>query len=246
MTPEELFKNIAERRKELGLSLEEVVEKTKLYPSVVRDIEAGNLENINSAYRKGFVRIYASFLSLDTSDALDKISSVSVVKKETRSIKNIANKPKVKFTIPQLSPQVKKIIIFILAALFILWILGALINFIGKRISRLPPKPAQTIKKETPAVFINQPKANKEVNVSLTAKRTCFLRVKVDGKLVFESQLPKGAVETWKGNKEIELKISDGSAVYLEVNSKRIPPLTASRKPIKSLKITAAGISVVK
>jgi cytoskeletal protein RodZ len=245
MTPEELFKKIAERRKELALSLEEVVEKTKLYPSVIRDIEAGNLENINPAYRKGFVRIYASFLGISASDALDKISSVSVVKKETRTARNIENRPKISLKVPFLSPQIKKIIILAAIALLVFWTLSSTVSFISKRISRLPKKATRQEQKEPPAVFVSHAKT-KEVVVSLTAKRTCFLTVKVDGRVLFAGQLAKGSVETWRAVKEIELKISDGSAVYLEVNSKGIPPLTTSHKAIKSLKITASGISVIK
>jgi hypothetical protein len=44
----------------------------------------------------------------------------------------------------------------------------------------------------------------------------------------------------------MELKISDGSAVYIEVNGKAIPELTSRRRPIKTLTITHSGISVEK
>ncbi len=86
----------------------------------------------------------------------------------------------------------------------------------------------------------------KDITVSLTAKKKCFIRVVVDGKLLFEGALSQGAVESWKGTKKIEFKISDGSAVYLEVNGKPLPSLTSIRKSIKSLVITPSGISVDK
>jgi len=68
----------------------------------------------------------------------------------------------------------------------------------------------------------------------------------VDGKLLFDGQLAEGAIETWRGDKEIEMKIRDGSAIALEVNGKDIPTLTSLRKPIKSLKITPSGIVIDK
>jgi hypothetical protein len=88
--------------------------------------------------------------------------------------------------------------------------------------------------------------ADRPITVSLTAKRTCHVRVRVDGRILLEGTLEKGKVETWKAEKELELKINDGSAVYLEVNGKPIPALTTSHKAIKSLKINSSGISVVK
>lgn len=244
MTPQELCQKLANRRKELDLSLEEVVEKTKLYPSVIKDIEAGNLENISSAYRRGFLRIYSSFLGIDACEVTDNLPlNASVKEKATPRVK-IENKPSKLPLAKFFSPQVKKITIVVLAALFVVWSLGLVVRFIGRRVKQLPKKAARRVEKNMP---VSTPQVKlKEVTVALTVKRTCYLRVKVDGKLFFEGELPKGAIETWKGNKEIELKISDGSAVYLEVNSKPIHSLTTSRKPIKSLKITASGISVIK
>jgi len=57
MTIEELCVKLQQKRNDLGLTLEEVVEKTKLYPSVIRDIESGNLGNISKAYLKGYIKI---------------------------------------------------------------------------------------------------------------------------------------------------------------------------------------------
>jgi transcriptional regulator with XRE-family HTH domain len=250
MNLEELCQRIAQRRKELDLSLEEVVEKTKLYPSVIRDIEAGNLDNINSAYRKGFLRIYASFLGIDSSGALDKLPLGVSAQQKSASPAKAQVWPKPLFPIKSLSPKTKKLIVFSLVALFVLWCIISLVSFIAKRMASLPKRaPRQLVRLEKNIAVKTTPQIrtkNKEIIVALTAKRACFVTVKVDGKLLFDAILRKGVVETWRGVKEIELKISDGSAVYLEVNSEPIRSLTASHKPIKSLKITASGIAVVK
>jgi len=246
MTLDELCLKLAEKRKALNLSLEEVVEKTKLYPSVIRDIEGGNLNNINPAYRKGFLRIYASFLGIDTESCLDK--EFSVIKSEVKpqaSRKNNEERPKKLPVLESLSPKAKKIIVFSLVGIFILWSATGFIGFVAKKIRQAPKKTAKKIALPVRAT-ITQSK-NKEVVVSVTAKRNCILlRVKADGKLLFDGLLSKGAVESWKAAREIELKINDGSAVYIEVNSKPLAPLTTAHKAIKSLKITASGISVVK
>ncbi|MCK9615872.1 MAG: DUF4115 domain-containing protein [Candidatus Omnitrophica bacterium] len=247
MTIEELCVKLQQKRNTLGLTLEEVVEKTKLYPSVIRDIESGSLSNISNAYLKGYIKIYASFLSVDVEDALDKInlaqanlSKVAPVKEE----KQVEEKPKLK--LKPLPPKVKKIIFYLIALIFILWIATGAIRFVSKNFTKLAKKPV----KRTAAAVIKIPAISKkmqnEVNAALTAKRDCFIRTKVDGKVLFEGVIKKGMSESWKGNREIEFKISDGSAVYLEVNGKSLPSLTSSSKSIKSLKVNSSGISIVK
>ncbi len=101
MNIEELCAKLQQKRNELGLTLEEVVEKTKLYPSVIRDIEACNLGNINKAYLKGYIKIYASFLSVDVEDALGKISlnEPGVSQRQEVKVKPpVQEKPKLKLS----------------------------------------------------------------------------------------------------------------------------------------------------
>jgi len=249
MTIEELCVKLQQKRNDLGLTLEEVVEKTKLYPSVIRDIESGNLGNISKAYLKGYIKIYASFLGVNIEDALDKINlnqqnvpQKPLIKKEEPSISGDAPKIKLK----PIPPQVKKIIFYLVALVFIIWIATGVIRFVTKSLSRPAKKPAKRTEQKQVKLPPVSKKIQNEVNVSLTAKRDCFIRAKVDGKVLFEGVLKKGMSENWKGNREVEFKIADGSAVYLEVNGKSLPSLTSSSKSIKSLKINSSGISVVK
>ena len=78
----EVCNRLKEKRSELGYSIEYTVEKTKLYPSVIRDIEQGNLSNISSVYLKGFMKIYASFLGVDLGTALEEVNSLPRTRKK--------------------------------------------------------------------------------------------------------------------------------------------------------------------
>ncbi|MCF7907855.1 MAG: helix-turn-helix domain-containing protein [Candidatus Omnitrophica bacterium] len=245
----ELCHRLKEKRCALGYSIEYTVEKTKIHPSAIRDIESGDLTNISPIYLRGFMRIYAEFLGVDLGTALEEINSLSIPNKKAKFIRKVPvakvgqeAKPKP----AKISPELKKKILLIVLGLVLLWILvvvgGKIIGGIAK-IFKGKPKQETIVQTEN----ITTPLVTKgELLVSLTVKRKCFLRVVVDGTLYFDGLLAKGARESWKGKKEIELKISDGSAVYLEVNGKSIPTLTSLRKPIKSLKVTHSGISVDK
>jgi len=317
---EEFCKQLKEKREESGYSIEDVVEKTKLYPVAIRDIEDGNLENISPIYLKGFIKIYASFLGIDATQALKDVSSVKPKPKPSffKKLKN-DNLPKKDTVAPPVSekknaigesvviekpvaPQknqadfpaveTKKLTVLLILAVILMigavsfsrFIIkakdsrrrkqivaeqaagdepGALKKVTAKEAKKnardkikkpLPKNGAlkrhkKEIKNEVMSPRINLGKdfsQTAEMTVSLTAKKNCFIKVKSDGKLLFEGILKKGVVESWRGQKVIDLKTSDGSALYIELNGRPLPVLTAMHKPIKSLKITPAGISVDK
>lgn len=261
----ELSYNLAEKRKKLGITIEQAVEKTKLCPSVIHDIEEGNLINVGATYVRGFIKIYAAFLGVNIPEGIfEEISAGQKLAKEQQK-KNIFKKPAVKSAVlgehsfPKVFQKARKKITLAAAAIAAVFILFIFAKFIvgnifkeKKHVQVLPAQESSAIKprevkKEVkkPAV-VRSSNVTEDITASLKAKRDCFVRVKVDGNLLFEGILNRGSVEMWKGMQEIEFKISDGSAVYLEVNGDALPALTAMRKPIKSLKITHSGIAVDK
>ncbi|MBU2044319.1 MAG: DUF4115 domain-containing protein [Candidatus Omnitrophica bacterium] len=244
----ELCQRLKEKRSSLGYSIEEVVEKTKLYPSAIRDIEAANLASINRTYLKGFIKIYASFLDVDLGETLQELDSLNISPPKPGFIRKVAkDKPSKSpaLKLIKISPELKKKIMIGILSLILLWVLISGIKIFFRAVSRVfKGKPQVKVQAVEDVSVI--PFQKGELSVSLTAKKKCFLKVFVDGVLYFEGVLAKGARETWKGKKELDFKISDGSAVSLEVNGKEIPALTSLHKPIKSLKITPSGITVDK
>jgi len=245
----EICNKLKEKRRELGYSIEYVVEKTKLYPSMIKDIEEGNLAKVSPTYIKGFIKIYASFLKIDIGTSLNEISASKPLpaksKLKSKLIDGTGVLKNIGHAIRRISPETRKKIILILAGIILLWGFFALSGFLIRKISKIftaPSKNVQAAKERIVSPSLN----DEEVVAILTAKKNCFLKVIVDGKLLFKGVLKKGARETWRGDKEIELKIRDGSAILLEVNGRVIPTLTSLRKPIKSLKITPKGIVVDK
>lgn len=244
----EICNKLKEKRKELGYSIEYVVEKTKVYPSMIKDIEEGNLASVSPMYVKGFIKIYASFLGVDVGDSLEEVSHPNLRAKTKSRAKKINSGvvfKKIGEVFKRISPEVRKKISIIAAGIILLWAFFSFSSFIIKKIInifRAPVKKVQVVEEKiAPSTFEDE-----EVVASVTAKKNCFLKVVVDGNLLFKGILVKGTKETWQGDKEIELEIRDSSAILLEVNGRDIPTLTALPKPIKSLKITPLGIVVDK
>lgn len=288
----ELCFKLREKREKLGLTIEGVVEKTKLHPGAIHDIEEGKLANISPAYLKGFIKIYANFLGVEIGNSLDELPSAN---SPVKSVKNISSSLATPKKEPQTSSDNINFVFPILkvSVLIIIFFIGILGIFLGiknistkvkdkknvtsrqekhKSVKTSTVKSKPAIKETTKSLparsapvksQVNEPLSfkpkeiispknippvlpNQEITVGATAKKNCFIRVKVDGRVLSEGVLKKGAVETWKGKKMIEFRINDGSAVYLEVNGVPLPQLTSLKKPIKSLQITPTEISVDK
>lgn len=346
------------KREELGYRIEDVVEKTKLHPSALHDIEEGNLSNVSPAYLRGFLRIYAKFLGVDISDELKDVPSAQNIEKKPKPqkipvqkpvvapaktppasksqsvppFKTVVNlqpstsgrqipspaqkpwvnshasvqeapesKPSIKIKIP---PQALKSFGIAIAVVLALVVVSKVMPPLVEKIKTnhvLAVEKAQIRKAENErrhAVDVEKKrrekvkrewekkraKAQKEalkkakvqesnssvvssgeetlensgatvaipatrsrdIVVSVTTKKDCFVRANVDGRILFENVLRKGVAKTWRAKKDVDLKLSDGSAVIVEVNGSIIPPLSSRPRAIKSLKINHKGISVDK
>ncbi|MFH1771716.1 MAG: RodZ domain-containing protein [Candidatus Omnitrophota bacterium] len=253
---EEICFKLKEKRKELGYSIEEVVERIKLHPSAIHDIESANLHNVSPVYMKGFIRLYASFLGVNAEEALLEISPKQNQVKE--------NKRQGILQRNSYSKVIKTVFVSFIG-IIVIWSFFSFLGLVFRKVfrhgsrritaqskvSKLPVVPSRELEKvvkesKDDPVFDSSLQQGEDIMVSLSTKRDVFIRVKVDGRLLFDSVLKEGAVETWQAKNEMEFAINDGSAVYIEVNGKPISPLTALRKPIKRLTINHSGIKVDK
>ncbi len=244
---EELSKRLRERRKELGYDLREVVEETKLHPSVIKSLESGQFHKINPVYLKGFIKIYATFLGIDVSKELKKLTPPKETSVASHLNKKVSSKNKIKVSNFNFPFNIKKNIVFMgiigFAFIIIFILLFSIIRLLHEKIVFSKNKSLQTKKIQQ---ISNLESKSGEILVSFKVKRDCFIEVEQDGRVVFEGVLKRGAVESWQANKELEFRINDGSSVEVEVNGKLLPPLTKIHKPIRSLKVTTKGISIVK
>ena len=106
-----LGKMLLNRRKVLGISLEEVANDLNLRVSLLKDIEADSLSvDFSSTYSKGYIKSYASKLGLSLDSIGDLLKSEF---KETRDFHNFSE-------LRQIKPKSNKAFLF----LFILTALG--------------------------------------------------------------------------------------------------------------------------
>lgn len=105
-------------------------------------------------------------------------------------------------------------------------------------------KPEAAVKKQPPVAPITVQPVQKEVKLTIRALKDSWLRVKADEKIVFQSTLNKGSVESWDADKEIVITGKNIINLEFEVNGKMIGTLGRKNRKAKGVKITKDGLAV--
>ncbi|OGX28173.1 MAG: hypothetical protein A2787_06470 [Omnitrophica WOR_2 bacterium RIFCSPHIGHO2_01_FULL_48_9] len=110
------------------------------------------------------------------------------------------------------------------------------------------PEPKAEPKPEPQAQTSSQaaPVETKVVSLTVRAKKNSWLQVKVDGVVVFQSALGRGAVESWTAKERIELSGKNLNELEFELNGKLIGSLGKSDRLARKLIVTKDGLSVKK
>ncbi len=236
-------------RLQKGISLEEVQRKTKIHLAIIKAIEEDNFLHLSPIYIKGFLKIYCQFLKVDPKEYIPDYS-------ETKTVVNMAHKKAAKQK-PYINMEVVLRIVFI--AVILLVILGVF-NLAKKSWvkHKLAAKKAKTpvatlVKKEKKAVakpVVTEeatPKAKEEpagIRLVIRAREDCWIQVKTDGKMAFQSVLRKGRAENWSAKEKIALILGNAGGVDLEVNSKPFTALGKKGQVLKNITITKDGLSI--
>ncbi len=247
-----LFKK---KREELHLSLEEVSLKTRLTPTVIADIEQGNIQAISPVYLKGFLKIYASFLKDE--ELLTLIQQVEVRREEkARMPQEEFRKDTAQFSSVAAGKQFFRVIFSVLTDRRVLKVLGVIagvvIVFLAfssfarklKTAKKTQKLPVAAVKFQPSKQSVSPVSTSKrgDVFLAVRTKKDSFITVKVDGKTVFQSVLRKGEEESWKGKKTIEIHVKNPSDVSIQANGEPIP--TPRQKKSAVYLITASGFSL--
>lgn len=243
-------------RQERGFSLEDIQKKTKIHSNVLRAIEGDSISDLSPVYLKSFIKIYCNYLGLDPKEftgegsqqhkpvlnatigrdigeRIEKRPSSSFIK--DASLKLGAMRPAAGF---------KKIIVFAVLAVIVIFLGFNLVRFISSRFKRQPAarqvfipakaKSSKAVKKEITQGFM----------LGLFARHKSWVSVKVDGKVVFHGVLAAGRSESWSAKEKIELSLGDAGAVELQVNDQRFANLGRRGQPLKNIIINKEGLKI--
>lgn len=85
----------------------------------------------------------------------------------------------------------------------------------------------------------------KVITLVIRAQENSFLRIKVDGRTVYQSVLHKGKVETWTAKDKIELSCNNAGGIVLEVDGKIFSSLGRRGQAIKNILINSEGLKIL-
>lgn len=128
----DIGEKLKEARENIGVSIEEVAEDLKLEPEQIENIENGNTESFQDVfYLKYFIRDYAKYLGLDKDELIDEFNeylfdytsklSIEDIKKESKKIKEDANKIHSPYTIERKNERIIQYITY--GAIILLFII---------------------------------------------------------------------------------------------------------------------------
>lgn len=108
-------------------------------------------------------------------------------------------------------------------------------------VPKISPKPSA----EPAATSYVSPPSQKEIMLTVRAKKDTWLRVAADGVTVFQSALDRGKSETWLAHDKIEISGKNMQQLEFELNGKLIGALSRRDNKAKKIMITREGLSVV-
>ena len=84
----------------------------------------------------------------------------------------------------------------------------------------------------------------KEITLVIRAKEESFIKVKVDGRTIYQGLLRKGNAESWRAKDNIELFVGNAAAIALEVDGKLFSSLGRKNQQLKNILINRQGLKI--
>ncbi|MCL6448506.1 MAG: DUF4115 domain-containing protein [Armatimonadetes bacterium] len=233
----EIGETFKQARKERGLSLEEIAEKTKIRRRYLEAIEEENFGLLpGRVYVKGFLRSYAKFLGLSP-EPLVALYEERYPGEQPAAVAAEVPVRKEK----KVHSRGKPLIYVFLAAVLCLvafglyaWRAGTLSSQVsddarapGNADGRDFPGPVYVPpdRPASPSVspVLEDNTSSQGVNLVLdVVQDSCWMRVVVDGETKFEGELTARQARTFSGKERIKVKLGNAGAVQVQVNGRNL------------------------
>lgn len=238
MSKEETIGSVLRKaRLKKGITLEDAYKALKIQPKILDLLEKDSItQTMHKIYVQSFVKKYAKYLNVDVGKFVPGPSIAPLPTRQDRGGKaGIALSPKKRWR--QYLLISAAVIVFIAA-------LSLIVPAPPQTPVAAANKPAPVVKKQEPQTAkpsISIPK-NEVLSLRIETKDNVWMRVKSDGKVVFEHTLKKASTETWSAKKELELWVGKAEALNLSLNGTPLPSPGSGR--IKRIVINHSGLTV--
>jgi cytoskeletal protein RodZ len=222
--------NLRQLRQDNSLSIEEVAERTRIQPRLLRALEEGRADLLpEPVYIQGIVKKYGESLGIN---GLELAKSVPA---EQMQIVPLKSNRWEGFTRPQIRP----IHLYLTYIAILLASISALSHALNSSVQTLETAQKTTAPLETKIASIGhtasipntQPTeastTGEPLQLHISAKSTSWIKVVVDGKPVFEGSLNAGNTKAWTAKRELILTTGNAGGIIVTENNNPIGELGA-------------------
>lgn len=232
-----MFEEFKKKREELGKTIEEISEITKIKKSYLIAIEEGNYNELPlEVFTRSYIKIYAQFLGVDHEKALEDYDKFIRSKKSVNTTETVKleipkkpekEKPKKRFTYPRWFATLA------LSASSLILALILLSPWKKEEIPPPPPPPKEEIKEKPQAVAepVNIQEQTKRVEKTfeqeliIEATDTVWMRITIDDKDKREYLLNPGQKLSLKALKSFQVHIGNAGGVRVFFNGRDLGAL---------------------
>ncbi len=234
-------------RDKRGLSLEEVQGQLRIHPRVLENLERNDFDALPAAiYAKGFLKKYADFLGLNTSEILAQYESLDIRKKEQRFVigpdlgaRRFPSSAAIAGFVSRHRAMILRVLFFAAVVLVVWLFLRWASGFLERGARETGSSPSSEERSSAPVaaapatrdnVLLNSPaqnnfpsiRADQALELSIQATTDAWIRLMADNAVVFEAILKRGVTKEWTAKERIEVKVGRPQAVSFTLNKYKL------------------------
>jgi transcriptional regulator with XRE-family HTH domain len=245
---EELPQIIKKYREQLGLTIDQVSEKTKIRKFILSSIESGEYTNLPPVYGKSFVKSYLTFLEIpeeEFSEGLEELSKQLGIKKTSYNPIKSNNYGTLDNSIKlfglNLSPTVINYSIYS-AIVIIVAIIVYVSIFSGSRdenqIAQDLTPPTDSIEAEPEEFQVSTPLPLDSILLEAFAIDSAWIKVDIDGNKVEQALMIPNMKKKWKAKDYFIIHQGNIGGLEIKRNGKLLEPFGSPGRSVKNVKVT--------
>jgi cytoskeletal protein RodZ len=219
--------SLRQLRQEHSLSIEEVAERTRIQPRLLRALEEGQMDVLpEPVYIQGLIKKYGESLGVN---ALELAKSVPADQMQIVPLKSNRwdgfNRP-----------QIRPVHLYLSYIFMLLAAISALSHSLNNSVqswesAQKPVADAKLAAVKSTETVEEQPTVSAAVDepleLEISAKTTSWVKVVVDGRPAFEGRLNAGNAKTWTAQRELILTTGNAGGLVVTKNNTQLPELGA-------------------
>lgn len=243
-------------RNDRGLTMEDVVDRSKISPVYIQALETDDWRSIPSeVFARGFVKLYARCLDLDETSVLARHADTIHAFFEAREAKSRETEQR-NAEIERTTRSRKRYRNVVVAVLFLAVAAGTLLFVYGNRkggdegesqedrqnppiAGKQPVQPAPALQPAEPPVVTPRERHA----LTLKARETTWAQVLIDGEVNREVLLQPGDTVTWEAETSFKLDVGNVGGVVVTFDGRELPPLGESGKVRKGIILPAPRVT---